>query len=200
MTLVALAFASLVLVCTCVVLALGYVFRERWGTELAGVSTAGEGAYRQGAVRQYRLRGLPGSVGFAAGSGFLWSLLTLVGFAPAGGLLALLLADEIGGTTMGSMVSLATVLVALSGAVLGVLLIVASVLVVQRAEGAVRFARGVATYSYVHHAAVALVMAITVLVEPNMVGLLLALIPCMIGAAQASLLGNAAAVIERAPT
>ena len=195
MTLVALAFASLVLVCTCVVLALGYVFRERWGTELAGVSTAGEGAYRRGAVKQYRLRGLPGSVGLAAGSGFLWSLLTLAGFAPAGALLALILADEVGG-----LFAAATVIVSLSGAVLGVLIIVASVLIVQRAEGASRFARGIAVFSYAHHAAVALVMGVVVLADSSMVGLLFALIPCLIGAAHAALLSNAATVIDNSPT
>lgn len=195
MTIAALAFASLVLVCTLVVLALGYLFRDRWGTELAGVSSAGAGAYRQGAVHEYRLRGLPGAVGVAAGTGFFWAVLTLVGFAPGGGLLALLLADELGG-----LLPLPIILVSVSGVALGVVLIVASVLLVQRASSASGFARGVATFSYVHHAAVALVMVLPVLSNSSMVGLLLALIPCLIGAGQAALLQNAASVIDRSTT
>lgn len=194
MTLAATALAALAALCTVAVLLFAVASRGRWGTEPAPAVDVGGGPFRGGAVSARRPRGLPGVVGAAAGTGFFWAALTALVFAPAGGLLALLFADQ-----APAFLAALVVLVALSGLLLAISLVAASVQLLRRGSHAASLGRGTAIWSYAHHGAVFAVMAIAALVEPHIPVLLLAAIPCAVGAVHALLLQRAAAEVERAP-
>lgn len=148
----------------------------RWGEIPGPAVAAGEGAYRGAVLATSVPRGTPALVPWAAGTGFVWAAITFFVFAPAGLLLALIVADDVAG-----LAALWVVGVSASGFGLAVMLVVAGVQLLRCRPGAHRRARRVATWSIGHHLVVLSTMAALALAEPNFGFLLLAAVPCIVG-------------------
>ncbi len=159
----------------------------RWG-EVGGPSVrAGAGAYREATVATTLPRRVPRRVQWAAGTGFIWGVMTFLIFAPAGLLLVFLLSGE---NPLGMLGVLA---VSLSGFALGVMLAKSGGDLLRCRADAHARANRIATWSLVHHVAVFVLM--TLLAEGDIERAGAVAIPCAIGLAHALLLLSA----SRAP-
>ena len=150
-------------------LALGHLFRDRWGP-------AGSGPFALfgGAVREER-RGPPWMVVLTVMGSFIWAAFTLLAFAPAGMTLALILADQ--------SLPFAVVLGALclDGFALGTGLLVSGIVVLGRNRGVQSIAAGVAGWSVVHHIAIFGFFACLTYQEWPLEALIWLAAPCGIG-------------------
>lgn len=127
-------------------LALAHRHAWRWGEVEVGAVHAGEGAYRGVVLKTTAPRGTPALVPWSAGTGFVWAAITFFVFAPAGLLLSLLAAEQLGGVA-----ALWVALVSLSGFAIAVALVVAGVSLLRCRPGADRRAKSIATWSIGHH-------------------------------------------------
>jgi hypothetical protein len=166
------------------VLLMSHLFRDRWGIVRETSITAGDSPYREGPVTSVKLRGVPKRVRFAAALALAWALATILVFAPAGCLFALISLDQpklaLGGLVVGAL--------SCEGFLFGGSLVVAAVRLMRGALREDTRVNPLATWSILHHVAVAAVFfvlaALTMEVEAVFAWIAFVSVPCAIGIGQ----------------
>ena len=136
---------------TLMVWLLGQRNAHRWGRRRGQPRRTGEGVYREVIVEEPGApQGVPWVVRIAAWLAIPWAVVTMLGLAPAGLFLALIVFESAHPAAL----SIPVALVALDGFALGLALIVACVILLRARPKASLITRRVAGWSGVHHLAV----------------------------------------------
>ncbi|MFW5920464.1 MAG: hypothetical protein ACOCUS_01390 [Polyangiales bacterium] len=175
---------------------LGWRYRERWGTKVAGARQRGAGPYRRGRVIERVPRGVPGVVRAAAIVGTAWGILTLVVMVPLG-LCALV--GVAGASAWTAIVGVpAFVVLTFDAVALAPLLCAASVSLL-RVDGDPDWLRRLTRWTTWHHAGALALMVMMGAVRTQLAFLfLVALVPSLIGLLHACLLQQAVRWMELA--
>lgn len=173
--------------------------RWRWGRSIETAPSLGEGVYRSGPVRIERPRGFPAICVLASVTAFAWGALTTMVFAPAGGLLFMMVLGDV--IERGWWFALGTgglIVTIIRGSMVGLHLMGAVNVLAARKPDSVESVGRVARQSLFHHALAAALLGFFGLVaDADPIFFALFALPCAIGSAQAALLLGARATIAR---